>query len=192
MKKLALVSALVAVFIGNATAADKTASAIATWDATAAKDTKSALVVTPLKSLEFNYAAQTQAFNQVNGQFSIEIEGQDGATDFKLESKIVSNTLSRAMDESELTVGVSWNGTKLATDTATTLIDTSVADSAHFGNLVAGYNKAGRIEDRGAFNFTIDSATVAAAETPFADLADGYWDGEVSVEFTATWTGTVI
>jgi hypothetical protein len=36
--------------------ADVTTSATASWDASATKDTTSALVVTPLKSLNFQYA----------------------------------------------------------------------------------------------------------------------------------------
>ncbi|MGA3905752.1 common pilus major fimbrillin subunit EcpA, partial [Escherichia coli] len=55
MKKKVLAIALVTVFtgMGVAQAADVTAQAVATWSATAKKDTTSKLVVTPLGSLAF-------------------------------------------------------------------------------------------------------------------------------------------
>ncbi|MGF7445682.1 common pilus major fimbrillin subunit EcpA, partial [Klebsiella michiganensis] len=58
MKKKVLAIALVTAFagMGVAQAADVTAQAVATWSATAKKDTTSKLVVTPLGSLAFQYA----------------------------------------------------------------------------------------------------------------------------------------
>lgn len=61
MKKLTLAVLAVAI-MGTTTLAQadtRTASAVASWDAKAYKDTKSMLVVTPLKSLTFNYAEVT-------------------------------------------------------------------------------------------------------------------------------------
>ena len=58
MKKLTL--AVLAVAIMGATtlaqADTRKAQAVASWDAKASKDTKSMLVVTPLKSITINYA----------------------------------------------------------------------------------------------------------------------------------------
>ncbi len=105
--------------------ADVTASATASWDASATKDTTSALVVTPLKSLNFQYAEGIKAFNSQKGAFDITIQGQSGATDFTLTSQIVSNTLSRTTDASTLAVGVNWNGNALNKSTPVTMIDTS-------------------------------------------------------------------
>ncbi len=56
MKKLLLVTSLASVFVAANAMADVTASATASWDATATKDTTSMLVVTPLNSLTFQYA----------------------------------------------------------------------------------------------------------------------------------------
>lgn len=56
MKKILLVASLASVFAAANATADVTASATASWDATATKDTKSMLVVTPLNSLTFQYA----------------------------------------------------------------------------------------------------------------------------------------
>ncbi|WP_213317982.1 common pilus major fimbrillin subunit EcpA, partial [Klebsiella aerogenes] len=55
MKKTLVAIALVTAFtgMGVAQAADVTAQAVATWSATAKKDTSSKLVVTPLGSLAF-------------------------------------------------------------------------------------------------------------------------------------------
>ena len=71
MKKKVLAIALVTVFTGTgvAQAADVTAQAVATWSATAKKDTTSKLVVTPLGSLAFQYAEGIKGFNSQKGLF---------------------------------------------------------------------------------------------------------------------------
>lgn len=170
--------------------ADVTASATASWDASATKDTTSSLVVTPLKSLSFQYAEGTGAFNTQSGAFDITIQGQSGATDFALTSQLVNNTLSRTTDDSTLSVGVDWNGTALTKTTPVTMIDTSTNVSAGLDALAVSTAYAGsdRTSTQGAFNFSIESATSGGQTVAFKDLDDGYWDGEVRVQFTATWT----
>lgn len=76
MKKKVLAIALVTVFtgMGVAQAADVTAQAVATWSATAKKDTTSKLVVTPLGSLAFQYAEGIKGFNSQKGLFDVAIE----------------------------------------------------------------------------------------------------------------------
>lgn len=193
MKKLiALVAGSVmsvAVFAASPVASktDISASAIATWEASASKDTKSALVVTPLKSLSFQYAEGLKAFNTVNGAFDVTIEGQSGATDFNLSSKVLRNTLTRPSDTSTLAVGVAWNGEKISNQLVT-LIDTAQNINHDLVALSNGYMNAGRTSAQGNFTFSIDSATSDGTTTAqFADLADGNWDGQVAVQFTATW-----
>lgn len=85
MKKKVLAIALVTVFtgMGVAQAADVTAQAVATWSATAKKDTTSKLVVTPLGSLAFQYAEGIKGFNSQKGLFDVAIEGDSTATAFK-------------------------------------------------------------------------------------------------------------
>lgn len=82
MKKKVLAIALVTVFtgMGVAQAADVTAQAVATWSATAKKDTTSKLVVTPLGSLAFQYAEGIKGFNSQKGLFDVAIEGDSTAT----------------------------------------------------------------------------------------------------------------
>ncbi|WP_432207044.1 common pilus major fimbrillin subunit EcpA [Providencia rettgeri] len=46
--------------------------------------------------------------------------------------------------------------------------------------------------DRGEFTFVIASAESAGAAAEFKDLADGVWDGDVKVQFTANWEGTFV
>lgn len=64
MNKKMIAVALAATFsgIGVAHAVDTTAQAVATWPATAKKDTTSRLIVTPLGSLTFNYAEGIKGF----------------------------------------------------------------------------------------------------------------------------------
>lgn len=190
MKKIALAGLVAAMVCSNAMA-DVSASATATWDASATKDTTSALVVTPLKSLTFQYAEGIKAFNSQNGAFDITIQGQSGATDFELTSQIVTNTLSRTTDTSTLGVGVKWNGTALSKTTPTTLIDAGNNISAGLDALAVStaYAGTGRTSTQGTFTFTIDSATSdGSTSTAFENLDDGYWSGDVKVQFNAVWT----
>ncbi|HBC5516390.1 TPA: common pilus major fimbrillin subunit EcpA [Proteus mirabilis] len=193
-KKIAsvMLSTIIAASFATAANADtRVAQATATWQATAIKDTTSMLVVTPLKSLTFNYAEGQKSFNQQNGAFDIAIQGQSGATDFKLSSKLIANTLARTTDDSTLTVGVKWNGEDLSKTTDVVLIDTSKGLTSGLDNLAADgiYNGSERATDRGEFTFVIASAQVAGATADFKSLADGVWDGDVKVQFTATWDG---
>ena len=187
-----LLSTIIAAsFVTVAHADTRTAQATATWQATAIKDTTSMLVVTPLRSLTFNYAEGQKSFNQQNGAFDVAIQGQAGATDFKLSSKIIANTLARTTDDSKLTVGVKWNGTDLNKTTDTVLIDTSKNMTSGLDNIAANgvYNAAERATDRGEFTFVIAGAEAGGAATDFKSLTDGTWDGDVKVQFTATWDG---
>ncbi|NIF48658.1 fimbrial protein [Enterobacter sp. Ap-1006] len=193
MNKLAISVIAIAV-LGSASmanAATRTATASASWDAKAIKDTHSMLVVTPIKSLTFNYAEGLDRFNSQDGAFDITIAGQSGASDFKLTSKIISNTLTRSSDQSALTVGVQWNGADLSASTPTVLVDTSKGVSAGLAALAqsSAYANSGRTSAQGVFAFNIAKATKAGTDTAVKDLADGYWDGNVNIEFTAAWDG---
>jgi len=192
MKKLGVILAVAAALsiASTASAAEKTASATATWQATAIKDTKSMLVVTPLKSLTFNYAEGQQSFNQQDGAFDIAVQGQEGATDFQLTAKVVTDTLTRTTDDSELTVGVKWNGSALSKSDATTLIDFGKGLTAGLDSISqqTAFGGDARATDRGVFNFNIASAKADSANVAFTELADGVWDGDVKVQFTAVWT----
>ena len=189
-----MLSTIIAASFATAANADtRVAQATATWQATAIKDTTSMLVVTPLKSLTFNYAEGQKSFNQQNGAFDIAIQGQSGATDFKLSSKLIANTLARTTDDSTLTVGVKWNGEDLSKTTDVVLIDTSKGLTSGLDNLAADgiYNGSERATDRGEFTFVIASEQAEGATADFKSMADGVWDGDVKVQFTATWDGYV-
>lgn len=194
MNKKIIAVALVTTFIGMgvAQAAEVTAQAVATWSATAKKDTTSKLVVTPLGSLSFQYAEGIKGFNSQKGLFDVVVEGDTTATAFKLTSKLVTNTLTQLdTSGSTLDVGVSYNGVPVEKSGDTVMIDT--ANSVFGGNLSAlstGYNTTGRTTAQDGFNFSIISGT-ADGSTPVTDystLPEGIWSGDVSVQFDATWT----
>lgn len=196
MNKKIIAIALVTAFagMGVAQAADVTAQAEATWKATAKKDTQSKLVVTPLGSLAFQYAEGIKGFNTQTGLFDVTVEGDETATDFKLTSHVLANTLTQ-LDQSgsTLTVGVAYNGKSLpeSPTNPTVMIDT--ANNILGGNLSAlsnGYNVAGRTSAQDSFTFSITEATLdgTAAPEDFSKLPDGIWSGDVSVQFDATWT----
>ena len=194
MKKKVIAIALVAAFsnIGIAQAVDVTAQAVATWSATAKKDTTSKLVVTPLGSLTFQYAEGIKGFNSQKGLFDVAIEGDTSATAFKLTSRLLANTLTQLDGSgSTLDVGVNYNGAPVEKNTDTTMIDTSAGIlGGNLSALSAGYNTTGRTTAQDSFNFSIINGTSdgTAAVTDFSQLPEGIWSGDVSVQFDATWT----
>uniref|UniRef100_UPI0035BE759F common pilus major fimbrillin subunit EcpA n=6 Tax=Bacteria TaxID=2 RepID=UPI0035BE759F len=163
MKKKVLAIALVTVFtgMGVAQAADVTAQAVATWSATAKKDTTSKLVVTPLGSLAFQYAEGIKGFNSQKGLFDVAIEGDSTATAFKLTSRLITNTLTQLdTSGSTLNVGVDYNGAAVEKTGDTVMIDT--ANGVLGGNLsplANGYNASNRTTAQDGFTFTIISGT---------------------------------
>ncbi|MDU3718774.1 MAG: common pilus major fimbrillin subunit EcpA [Klebsiella michiganensis] len=181
MKKKVLAIALVTAFagMGVAQAADVTAQAVATWSATAKKDTTSKLVVTPLGSLAFQYAEGVKGFNSQKGLFDVAIEGDATATAFKLTSRLITNTLTQLdTSGSTLSVGVDYNGAAVEKTADTTMIDTAAGTLG--GNLSAlsnGYNVAGRTTAQDGFTFSIISGTTdgTTAVTDYSTLPEGIW-----------------
>lgn len=193
MKLKMLAAALVTTFcVGAVQAADVTAQAVATWSATAKKDTTSKLVVTPLGSLAFQYAEGIKGFNSQKGLFDVAIEGDATATAFKLTSRLITNTLTQLdTSGSTLNVGVDYNGVAVEKSANTVMIDTE--NGILGGNLSAlsnGYNQTGRATAQDGFNFSIIGGTTngTAAVTDYSTLPEGIWSGDVSVQFDATWT----
>lgn len=193
MKKTIIALALVGFAASSAHAAVE-ASAVATWQATAKKDTTSDLVVTPLGSLAFQYAEGIKGFNTVNGLFDVTVQGHAGTeaspiTAFTLKAKKLSGTLNHLSGGSTIDVGVFWQGTPVNTSAYTTLIDTKAGiNGGTLSPLAQGFNINGqRTSTQGAFSFNIDSATVNGTTAAFDRLPDGMWSGEVSVEFIANW-----
>lgn len=183
MKKKVLAIALVTVFtgMGVAQAADVTAQAVATWSATAKKDTTSKLVVTPLGSLAFQYAEGIKGFNSQKGLFDVAIEGDSTATAFKLTSRLITNTLTQLdTSGSTLNVGVDYNGAAVEKTGDTVMIDT--ANGVLGGNLsplANGYNASNRTTAQDGFTFSIISGTTngTTAVTDYSTLPEGIWSG---------------
>ncbi|VUT11743.1 common pilus major fimbrillin subunit EcpA [Klebsiella spallanzanii] len=194
MNKKIIAVALVAAFagMGVAQAADVTAQAVATWSATAKKDTTSKLVVTPLGSLSFQYAEGVKGFNTQKGLFDVAIEGDTTATSFKLTSRLLTNTLTQLdTSGSTLSVGVDYNGVAVDKTGNTTMIDTLAGTLG--GNLSAlstGYKTTGRTTAQDGFTFSIIGGTSngSTVVSDYSALPEGIWSGDVSVQFDATWT----
>ncbi|HIF9324730.1 TPA: common pilus major fimbrillin subunit EcpA [Photobacterium damselae] len=174
-----------AMISGSAMAATVTSTATATWSATATKDTTSNLVVTPLGSLTFDYAAGTESFNTQNGLFDVSIKGQATATAFTLTAQPATTTLSHLSDPANtLKVGMRWYGVDLDSAKATTLVDGTV--SAHgLSGLGNGTADASAQE---SFTFFISEYNDGSAVKPIKDTLDGIYSGDVSVDFVANWT----
>ncbi|ENC9557292.1 common pilus major fimbrillin subunit EcpA [Aeromonas hydrophila] len=177
-------------FAAAAQAAVEATPAIATWKATAKKDTESALVVTPLDSLSFQYAEGIKGFNTVNGLFDVAIKGDASATDFTLKAKKLSGTLNHLSGGSTVDVGVLWQGAPVSTTAYTTLIDTAAGiTGGNLSPLASSFkDDSQRSTAQGSFTFNIESATVNGTDAAFETLPDGLWSGEVNVEFVANWS----
>ncbi len=190
MKKALIAVMLAGVGISFAHAATIAGPATATWKATAKKDSTSALVVTPLNSLAFQYAESTKGFNTVDGLFDVTIKGDASATDFTLKAKKLSGTLNHLSGGSTVDVGVMWQGTPVSTSAYTTLIDTAAGiTGGNLAPLAASFkDDTQRTTAQGAFSFNIESATVNGSTAAFDTLPDGQWSGEVNVEFIANWS----
>lgn len=184
-------------FASSSAMAAKDASAVATWAATAKKDTTSDLVVTPIGSLHFDYAAgvgTSGAFNTQKGLFDVTIAGDTTANDFTLQAKKVTGTLtSLAGNGSTLEVGVIWNGENVNKTAPVMLIDT--ANGINGQNLsplaaTGGFDVATRTSAQESFTFNIEDATTDGTTSVAGDfslLPDGLWSGDVKVEFIAEW-----
>lgn len=191
MKKILLVASVFSIFSTANAVADVNASATASWDATATKDTKSMLVVTPINSLTFQYAEGLKGFNSQEGAFDITIQGQETATDFELTAQVISNTLANSSgDPSTLNVGVDWNGIPVSKTAETVLLNKQKTSGLESLMAEGAYNGAERVSDQSAFKFTIASATIDGntESKDFTTLPDGYWTGDVKVQFNANWT----
>ncbi|WP_342321214.1 common pilus major fimbrillin subunit EcpA [Kosakonia sp. BYX6] len=192
MKRNLLILALITSFgMGVTQAADITASAVATWAATAKKDTTSKLIVTPLGSLSFQYAEGVRGFNTQKGLFDVAIEGETSATSFKLTSRLVSSTLTQLDGSgSTLEVGVNYMGEAVGKASDLVMIDTANGKNVGLGALANNYAQSGRVTAQDAFTFSVVNATTDGS-TPAKDLSvlpEGIWSGDVSVQFDATWT----
>jgi Mat/Ecp fimbriae major subunit len=187
MKKTLLALTVVGLGFTASSYAAVEASAVATWKATAKKDTTSELVVTPLTSLSFQYAEGIQGFNTVDGLFDVAIKGDASATDFTLKAKKLNGTLNHLGGDSTVDVGVLWAGVPVTTTAYSTLIDTAAGiNGGNLSPIAQGYT--GDVTAQGAFTFIIESATSAGVDAAFDTLPDGLWSGEVNVEFVANWS----
>ncbi|MCG3846334.1 common pilus major fimbrillin subunit EcpA [Photobacterium damselae] len=178
-----------AMISGSAMAGTVTSTATATWAATATKDTTSNLVVTPLGSLTFDYAAGTESFNTQKGLFDVSIKGQGGAgatvTAFTLTAQPATTKLSHLSDpKNTLDVGIRWYGADLDSTKATTLVDGTV--SAHGLSGLGDGSADASAQDE--FTFFIADANNGTASIAAKDAMDGVYSGDVSVDFVANWT----
>lgn len=192
MKYNILAFSLLSIFgFTQAIAATNSATAVAAWTATAKKDTTSSLVVTPLGSLQFDYAKGLKSFNTQRGLFDIAIVGDPTSTNFKLTSQIISNTLTQLDSSgSTLTVGVRYLGNELKKGTSTVLVDSTASSNVGvLSNLLAASKVATPTSVQDDFTFYIKSATSDGTnKASFDALPDGIWSGDVGVQFNATWS----
>lgn len=186
MKKLSVAIVVASLMSASTAFADTVATHVANWDATAIKKSKANLIVTPTNSLRFDYDVMNEGFNNQDGFFSVTIEGDATATDFMLEAKTVSNTLNG--NGSTLEVTPQWNGVNITKDAYTLLMGNNGSATETGGGLSSlGWKATGASSAYESFNFIVAKATQAGVDTPFVDLNDGLWNGDVKVEFKATW-----
>ncbi|OAT45159.1 CFA/I fimbrial major subunit [Proteus hauseri ATCC 700826] len=174
-----------AVYAAEALSLQTTAS----WRATAVKKPQSELTITPLNALHFEFAENEKRFNSQSGSFDITVKDAEGATDFKLTSKIISNELKNPADKSVLTVNTHWNGKPLSTHNETTILDSHKGVN---GGLVATNSEEEKSELKNmqsAFLFNLINNNQSA---PLASLPNGSWEGSLRIEFTSKWSGDFV
>ena len=190
MNRNVLALALIASFAAGSVQAAQLGQSIATWSATAKKDTTSTLVVTPLGSLTFQYADGIKGFNTQKGLFDVAIEGDTTATAFKLTSRLISNKLTQLDGSgSTLNVAVSYMGEDIKQNADTVMVDTATNKNGGLGLLATDFKKGSRVTAQDAFTFSIASGTTngTAAAADLSQLPEGIWSGDVSVQFDAIW-----
>ena len=189
MKKTLIALSMATLGFVATTQAAVEASAVATWQATAKKNTTSELIVTPLSNLSFQYAEGLKGFNTVNGLFDVTIKGDASATDFTLKAKKLNGTLNHLGGDSTVDVGVLWGGAPVGTSAYTTLIDTAAGiTGGNLSPIANGFkDDSQRTTAQASFSFNIENATAGGTPTTFDALPDGLWSGEVNVEFVANW-----
>lgn len=191
MKRNVIAFALLASFAAGSVQAAQMGQSIATWSATAKKDTTSTLVVTPLGSLTFQYADGVKGFNTQKGLFDVAIEGDATATAFKLSSRLISNTLTQLDGSgSTLNVAVHYMGEEVKQNADTVMVDTTSNKNGGLSILATDFSKTGRVTAQDAFTFSIANGTTdgTTAATDMSQLPEGIWSGDISVQFDATWS----
>lgn len=184
-----IITSILAVFATTTVYAETSSLQTTTsWRATAIKKPQSELGVTPLNPLHFEFADNGNQFKTQNGAFDITIKDVEGATDFKLTTKIVSNELRNTADNSVLTVNTNWNGKSLSSHNETTILDNQ--KGINRGLVVSNNAEKSELKNiQNAFLFNIMNETKTAQ---LASLPDGNWEGTLRIEFTSKWSGDFV
>ncbi|MFQ2668785.1 common pilus major fimbrillin subunit EcpA [Aeromonas caviae] len=189
-KTLIALTTIAGLGFAAATQAAIEVTSVATWQATAKKDTTSELVVTPLSSLTFAYNEGMKDFNTVNGLFDVAIKGDASATAFTLKAKKLNGTLYHTSGDSTVDVGLVWAGLPLNTNSYSILIVSAVdLTGGTLAPLVNGFkDDSQRTTAQTSMAFSIENPTANGSPTTFEALPDGLWSGEINVEFQAIWS----
>lgn len=168
-------------------AAPGSLSSVATWKATAKKESVETFEVTPLSNLNFEYSAENKSFNAVEGLFNINMDGiakntPADVSSFNIKVKKLNGSLSHAASDSKVEIGVTWQGKPVVTTDYTTIVDEDIDFPTVIQDPDTGMTYA-----QSAFTFNVDKATVDGSEVGFDALPDGTWSGDVNVEFVASW-----
>ncbi|MEN3802975.1 common pilus major fimbrillin subunit EcpA [Aeromonas veronii] len=169
------------------------ATSVASWKATATKDsTEQALVVSPLGSLDFKYAAGLERFNTIDGKFDISIVGNEGTaevpvTGFTLKAKKIQGRLTDNTGNTVMDVGVQWQGTTVPADSYVSLIDNKAGVNG--GSISAiGQGFKGDAKAVGDLTFNITGAQTDGKSVALSAVPEGVYQGSVDVEFVANWS----
>lgn len=189
MKKTLIAVIFAGAGISLVHAAPTSISSVATWKATAKKESVETFEVTPLSNLNFEYSTDSKSFNSVEGLFNINMnsiidKGSADASSFNIKVKKLNGSLSHAASDSKIEVGVTWQGKPVTKTDYTTIVDTEAS-----GELPAVIQDpdTGITYAQSTFTFSVEKATVDGSEVGFESLPDGTWSGDVNVEFVASW-----
>lgn len=190
MKKLLLVVFLVFVFVVVNVMVDVIVFVIVLWDVIVIKDIISMLVVILLNFLIFQYVEGLNVFNIQDGVFDIMIQGQESVIDFELIVQVISNILINVSgDVFILDVGVVWNGNVFFSFVEIVLVNVLLIFGLESLMVDGVYNGVECVSDQFSFKFFIvfvmfDGLIVVI---DYFVLFDGYWIGDVKVQFNVIW-----
>ncbi|WP_145552000.1 common pilus major fimbrillin subunit EcpA [Yersinia mollaretii] len=206
MKNTVIIAAIVSAFVAipAAQAVNVTDHATVTWGVSAKKTSTASLAVVADNGgeVEFNFDPVTNKFGMEKSFIDVTIGGDGSSSAFKLVATLGNKILTHddGANISTLTVGMLYNLYEATTPTAGstfTLLNSTDSQSVlndamkHLINGTTNPRFKRETKSNGAdiLFFRIESGTANGTAVPnLYNLPNGNWSGDVTVNFTATWT----
>lgn len=205
MKNKVIIAAMVSAFVAipAAQATNLTDHTTVTWDISAKKTSTATLAVEAANDGEvsFSFDPTTNQFGEEESFINVMVHGDGSATAFKLVATLGDKTLTHdnGASVSTLTVGMLYNVYDTTTPvfgSSFTLLDSTIPRSVTsdaMKALINGVNPRYKRNTTSTGNDLLYFKVVSGnanntAVTDLSKLPNGNWSGNLTVNFTATWT----